>query len=123
MSMPRISATSAPRRVRIERGIYRRYGNGVYEVGYYDDDGKQRWRTVDGGIEEARKLRLYLHRGRGRNQRLRADLLQISKVADTITPTKRLIIMTMQATKGNRQREAWLQLAASSLAMARKFDR
>lgn len=46
----------APRRVRIERNIYRR-ATGVYEVGFKDVSGKQRWRTVDGGIQAARAVR------------------------------------------------------------------
>ena len=45
----------APRRVRIERGIYRR-STGVLEVGFKDETGRQRWRTVDGGILAARKV-------------------------------------------------------------------
>ena len=44
------------RRVRVERNIYRRT-SGVYEVGFKDGTGKQRWRTVDGGITAARALR------------------------------------------------------------------
>ncbi len=41
-------ASTTPRRVRVERNIYRR-AIGVYEVGFKDAAGKQRWRTVDGG--------------------------------------------------------------------------
>ena len=37
---------SAARRVRVERNIYRR-PSGVYEVGFKDGGGKQRWRTVE----------------------------------------------------------------------------
>ena len=37
-----------PRRVRVERNIYRR-PTGVLEVGFKDASGIQRWRTVDGG--------------------------------------------------------------------------
>jgi len=65
-----------PRRVRIERNIYRR-STGVLEVGFKDASGIQRWRTVDGGIMAARKLRdeLLARRGRGEtvapNSRLR----------------------------------------------------
>jgi integrase len=56
----------APRRVRLERGIYRR-ATGVLEVGFKDEVGRQRWRTVDGGILAARKLRddLAARRARG----------------------------------------------------------
>jgi len=58
--------SDAPRRVRVERGIYRR-ATGVLEVGYKDEIGRQRWRTVDGGVLAARKLRddLAARRARG----------------------------------------------------------
>lgn len=49
-------SASAPRRVRVERGIYRR-PSGVLEVAFKDEHGRLRWRTVDGGILAARKLR------------------------------------------------------------------
>jgi len=64
------------RRVRVERNIYRR-PSGVFEVGFKDGAGTQRWRTVDGGIMAARALRdeLLARRGRGdvvpRDSRLR----------------------------------------------------
>ena len=58
--------SNEPRRVRVERNIYRR-PTGVLEVGFKDASGIQRWRTVDGGIMAARKLRddLLARRGRG----------------------------------------------------------
>ncbi len=54
------------RRVRVERGIYRR-STGVLEVGFKDESGRQRWRTVDGGILAARRVRddLVARRARG----------------------------------------------------------
>jgi integrase len=60
--------SNAPRRERVERNIYRR-SNGVFEVGYKDASGKQRWRTVDGGITAARALRDQLVAQRGRGER------------------------------------------------------
>jgi integrase len=68
--------SSAPRRVRVERNIYRR-ASGVFEVGFKDGAGRQRWRTVDGGITAARAARdeLLVRRSRGEqvatNARLR----------------------------------------------------
>lgn len=59
--------SSAPRRVRVERNIYRR-STGVLEVGFKDASGIQRWRTVDGGIMAARKLRDELLASRGRGE-------------------------------------------------------
>jgi hypothetical protein len=57
---------STPRRVRVERGIYRR-PTGVLEVAYTDEVGRVRWRTVEGGILAARKVRddLSARRARG----------------------------------------------------------
>jgi hypothetical protein len=63
---------AAPRRVRVERNIYRRV-SGVYEVGFKDGGGVQRWRTVDGGIAAARAIRdtLLARRARGGACRVR----------------------------------------------------
>jgi len=63
----------APRRVRVERNIYRR-PSGVYEVGFKDTAGKQRWRTVDGGITAARALRDELLSRRHRGERPPGDV-------------------------------------------------
>jgi integrase len=60
------------RRVRVERNIYRR-GTGVFEVGFKDGAGKQRWRTVDGGIMAARRLRDDLLAKRGRGESVAPD--------------------------------------------------
>jgi integrase len=60
--------SSEPRRTRVERNIYRR-SNGVFEIGFKDASGKQRWRTVDGGITAARALRDQLVAQRGRGER------------------------------------------------------
>ncbi len=57
----------APRRERVERNIYRR-PSGVFEVGFKDAGGRQRWRTVKGGITAARSVRdqvLLSQRARG----------------------------------------------------------
>jgi integrase len=63
---------AAPRRVRVDRNIYQR-STGVYEVGFKDGSGRQRWRTVDGGITAARAARdEYLAR-RGRGERVTSD--------------------------------------------------
>jgi integrase len=81
----------------VERNIYRR-PNGVFEVGYKDASGKQRWRTVDGGITAARALREQLVAQRNRreaapeNVRLRfgdaADLWLAGPVADLRQTTR-----------------------------------
>jgi integrase len=59
-------SSPAPRRVRVERAIYRR-STGVFEVCFRDENSRLRWRTVEGGILAARKLRdeLSVRRARG----------------------------------------------------------
>jgi integrase len=59
------------RRTRVERNIYRR-SSGAYEVGFRDASGKQRWRTVHGGITAARAVRDELLARRGRGERVEA---------------------------------------------------
>jgi integrase len=91
------NSETTPRRVRVERNIYRR-PTGVFEVGYKDASGKQRWRTVDGGITAARALRDQLVAQRNRrepapdNVRLRfgdaADLWLAGPVADLRQTTR-----------------------------------
>jgi integrase len=65
-------ANNEPRRVRVERNIYRR-PTGVLEIGFKDASGIQRWRTVDGGIMAARKLRDELLARRGRGETVAPD--------------------------------------------------
>lgn len=60
------------RRVRVARNIYRR-PSGVYEVGFKDGGGKQRWRTVTGRITAARALRDELLARRGRGEHVVTD--------------------------------------------------
>ncbi len=62
----------APRRERVERNIYRR-ASGVYEIGFKDASGKQRWRTVDGGITAARAVRDQLLAQRARGERVASN--------------------------------------------------
>jgi integrase len=70
------------RRVRVERNIYRR-PTGVLEVGFKDASGIQRWRTVDGGIMAARKLRDDLLARRGRGETMAPDYrLRFGEAAD-----------------------------------------
>jgi Phage integrase, N-terminal SAM-like domain len=66
------ASEETPRRVRVERNIYRR-PTGVLEVGFKDAAGIQRWRTVDGGIMAARNLRDELLARRGRGETVAPD--------------------------------------------------
>jgi hypothetical protein len=63
------NASPSPRRVRIERNIYRR-SNGVFEIGFKDATGRQRWRTIQGGITAARAARDELLTKRHRGEQL-----------------------------------------------------
>jgi integrase len=75
-------STAAPRRVRVERGIYKR-STGVLEVGYRDETGRLRWRTVDGGILAARKVRDDLSARRARGESVGpAPKLRFGEAAD-----------------------------------------
>jgi hypothetical protein len=65
--------SAAPRRVRVERNIYRR-ASGVYEVGFKDGAGRQRWRTVEGGITAARAARDELLVRRSRGERVASNV-------------------------------------------------
>jgi integrase len=77
------SANESPRRVRVERNIYRR-PTGVLEVGFKDASGIQRWRTVDGGIMAARRVRDELLARRGRGETVAPDLrLRFGEAADS----------------------------------------
>lgn len=71
-----MSKASAGRRQRVERNIYARTsaeGRTVYEVGYRDSSGRQRWRTVEGGIRAARAVRDELLARRGRGERVQPN--------------------------------------------------
>jgi integrase len=70
------------RRVRVERNIYQR-SSGVFEIGFKDAAGRQRWRTVDGGIRAARALRDELLARRGRGETVAPDSrLRFGEAAD-----------------------------------------
>jgi integrase len=70
------------RRVNVERNIYRR-PTGIFEVGHKDGAGVQRWRTVEGGILAARKLRDDLLARRGRGERVAPNpRLRFGEAAD-----------------------------------------
>lgn len=75
-------SSAAPRRIRVERNIYRR-STGVLEVGFKDAAGIQRWRTVEGGIMAARKLRDELLARRSRGETVSPDSrLRFGNAAD-----------------------------------------
>jgi integrase len=79
-------ANATARRVRVERNIYRRQdavGHTVHEVGYRDSAGRQRWRTVDGGITAARAARDDVLGRKGRGERVQPNpRLRFGEAAD-----------------------------------------
>ena len=75
-------SSPTPRRVRVERAIYRR-PTGVLEVCFKDENGRLRWRTVDGGILAARKLRDDLASRRARGESIAPNpKLRFGEAAD-----------------------------------------
>jgi integrase len=75
-------SSQSPRRVRVERAIYRR-STGVLEVCYKDENRRLRWRTVYGGILAARKLRDDLNARRARGESVAPDpKLRFGEAAD-----------------------------------------
>jgi integrase len=82
----RSRAARGPRRERVERNIYRRTGGGrpVFEVGFRDSAGKQRWRTVVGGITAARAARDDLLGRKARGERVQPNPgLRFNDAADS----------------------------------------
>lgn len=88
-----MSATSEPRRVPVERGIHRNPRNGKYEFNYQGSDGKTKWKTVDGGLREARQLRADFVSRLARGERIAPTRKTFAVVADEcmkrIAPTIR----------------------------------
>jgi len=79
-------ANGRPRRERVDRNVYRRTtadGRIVYEVGYRDSSGRQRWKTIEGGIMAARAARDDILGRRGRGERVQPNpKLRFGEAAD-----------------------------------------
>ena len=79
----------APRRVRVERGIYRSPSTGRHEIEYTDETGRVRWQTVSGDLSEARIARAEAQLGyarpgsRTRTRRTFANVAEEWLVAQT----------------------------------------
>src|SRR4051794_6777573 len=61
-------ATQRPRRVRVERGIYKSPATGGHEIQYTDSTGRVRWQRVQGGLREARYARAEIQARLGRGE-------------------------------------------------------
>jgi integrase len=63
-----------PRRLRVERGIYKSPATGRYEIQYTDSAGKIRWKVVAGGLRDARVAKAEVEARIGRGELVvRAD--------------------------------------------------
>jgi integrase len=70
------TANPIARRVRVEPNVYYRLdanGRKVFEVGFRDSTGRQRWRRVDGGITAARTIRNDLLARKGKGERVQPN--------------------------------------------------
>ena len=74
------------RRIHVEPNIYRRQdasGRTIYEVGFRDSGGRQRWRTVEGGITAARTIRNDVLARKGKGERVQPNpKLRFGEAAD-----------------------------------------
>jgi integrase len=79
-------ANATARRTRVERNIYRREpvgGRAIHEVGYRDSAGRQRWKTVEGGIIAARAARDDILGRKARGERVQPNpALRFGDAAD-----------------------------------------
>jgi integrase len=69
-------ANPIARRVRVEANIYSRRdarGRTIHEVGFRDSTGRQRWRTVQGGITAARTVRNDILARKGKGERVQPN--------------------------------------------------
>src|SRR5215471_8142717 len=71
-----------PRRVRVERGIYRNPSTGSYEIQYTDSDARCRWKVVPGGLREARVARAEVAAKLGRGERVAPSRRPLGEVGE-----------------------------------------
>src|SRR6478672_10430094 len=71
-----------PRRVRVERGVYRNPSTGGYEIQYTDSSGRVRWQVVVGGLREARFARAEVQARLGRGDLVMRGDRTLAEVAE-----------------------------------------
>src|SRR4051794_21806821 len=71
-----------PRRVRVERGIYKSPATGGYEIQYTDSSGRVRWQHVPGGLREARLAKAEVQTRLGRGGPLGRAALALEEVGE-----------------------------------------
>src|SRR5581483_11436820 len=72
---------ATPRRVRVERGIYRTPA-GTLEIQYTDSDGRVRWKRVPGGLRDARYARAEIQARLGRGERVAPSRRPFAEIAE-----------------------------------------
>jgi integrase len=83
--LPMQAQATSPRRERYERGIYRRRtpSGDSWEITFTDSDGRQRWRTIYGGLREARAARADVVSKLARGERVAPSKLTLAEIAET----------------------------------------
>jgi integrase len=71
-----------PRRVRVERGIYRSPSTGGYEIQYTDSSGRLRWQVINGGLREARHARAEVQARLGRGELVTRSKQTLAEVGE-----------------------------------------
>jgi integrase len=75
----------SPRRVRVERSIYRRdtATGSRYEITYVDSLGRRRWQVTEGGLKDARAVLANVVSRLSRGERVAPSKLTLSEIAAT----------------------------------------
>jgi integrase len=81
-TLPMQPEPKQPRRVRVERGIYRNPSTGGYEIQYTDSDARCRWKVVPGGLREARVARAEIAAKLGRGERVAPSRRPLREVGE-----------------------------------------
>jgi integrase len=82
--LPMQHESTAPRRVRYERGIYAREtpSGRRYEITYTDSTGRQRWQVIVGGLREARAVRADIVSKLARGEHVAPSKLALREIAE-----------------------------------------
>jgi integrase len=111
---PMRKQVSQARRVRVDRGIYKRTSSGptVYEITFVDSGGRQRWQTIEGGLREARRARADVVSKLGRGERVVRSHETLAEYVERWLPTleSQLRERTLQSYERNLKRHVLPQL-------------
>jgi len=117
---------SQPRRVHVDRGIYKRTSSGptVYEITFVDSDGRQRWQTIEGGLREARRARADVVSKLGRGERVVRSHETLTEYVERWLPTLegQLRGRTLQSYERNLKRHVLPRLGRLKVAEIQTDD-